>query len=68
MMAFLARFATTVRQFCAADLKHGSIVDGAPGILDYDAPDFNATYLRDPYGNKLSCFCYCYDPAKDSDN
>ncbi|WP_254444927.1 hypothetical protein [Ruegeria atlantica] len=65
MMAFPARSATQVRQFHAVGLEHGGADEGAPGTRDYYAPDFYVAYLRDPDGNKLSCFYYHYDPAED---
>lgn len=65
MIAFPTQSAATVRQFHTAGLEHGGTDAGAPGTRDYYAPDFYVTYLRDPDGNKLSCFYYHYDPARD---
>lgn len=65
MIAFPVQCAAKVRQFHAVGLEHGGTDAGAPGTRDYYTPDFYVTYLRDPDGNKLSCFCYHYDPAKD---
>nr|WP_217354491.1 VOC family protein [Ruegeria atlantica] len=65
MIAFPVQNASKVRQFHSVGLKHGGTDAGPPGIRDYYTPDFYVAYLRDPDGNKLSCFDYQYDPAKD---
>lgn len=65
MMAFPAKSAAQVRRFHAAGLEHGGTDEGAPGTRDNYAPDFYVAYLRDPDGNKLSCFFYHYDPTED---
>ncbi|MCG7519375.1 VOC family protein [Ruegeria sp. Ofav3-42] len=65
MIAFPVQSAANVRQFHAAGLEHGGTDAGVPGTRDYYASDFYVTYLRDPDGNKLSCFYYHYDPAQD---
>jgi len=65
MMAFPVDSAAKVRQFHAAGLEHGGTDEGRPGTREWYAPDFYVAYLRDPDGNKLSCFYYHYDPAKD---
>ena len=65
MMAFPTDSAEQVRRFHATGLKHGGTDEGAPGTRSYYAPDFYVAYLRDPDGNKLSCFYYHYDPEKD---
>lgn len=55
MPAFAAPTRAAVDAFHAAALAHGGSDEGAPG-LRY-APDFYATYVRDPDGNKLSAVC-----------
>lgn len=65
MIAFPAQTADQVRRFHTAGLANGGSDEGAPGTRERYEPDFYVAYLRDPDGNKLSCFCYHYDPAKD---
>jgi len=65
MIAFPACRALQVRLFHKAGLAHGGRDEGSPGTRDYYSPDFYVAYLRDPDGNKLSCFFHRYDPAKD---
>lgn len=55
MPAFAAQTRAAVDAFHTAALAHGGSDEGAPG-LRY-APDFYATYVRDPDGNKLSAVC-----------
>lgn len=55
MPAFAAKTRAAVAAFHAAALAHGGSDEGAPG-LRY-APNFYATYVRDPDGNKLSAVC-----------
>ena len=64
-IAFPARDAAQVRRFHASGLEHGGTDEGGPGIRDSYEPDFYVAYLRDPDGNKISCFYFHYDPAKD---
>ena len=66
MVGFPARDAAQVRAFHAAGLAHGGTDAGAPGTRPYYTPDFYVAYLRDPDGNKISCFHYHYDPATDA--
>ncbi|WP_170516573.1 VOC family protein [Ruegeria atlantica] len=65
MIAFPTSSAAQVRRFHAIGLEFGGTDAGAPGLRGYYAPDFYVAYLRDPDGNKLSCFYYHYDPEKD---
>ncbi|WP_171176153.1 VOC family protein [Ruegeria sp. HKCCD8929] len=65
MIAFPACDAAQVRRFHAAGLEHGGTDEGGPGVRDFYEPDFYVAYLRDPDGNKVSCFYFHYDPAKD---
>ncbi|WP_170331457.1 VOC family protein [Ruegeria arenilitoris] len=65
MIAFPAKDAGQVRRFHEAGLANGGTDEGGPGVRDRYEPDFYVAYLRDPDGNKLSCFCYHYDPEKD---
>ncbi|MFY2825719.1 VOC family protein [Ruegeria sp. MALMAid1280] len=65
MMAFPADSAAQVRRFHAAGLEYGGFDEGPPGTRDYYSPEFYVAYLRDPDGNKLSCFYYHFDPTKD---
>ncbi|MES0824471.1 VOC family protein [Ruegeria sp. SCP11] len=65
MIAFPAHSAAQVRRFHATGLEHGGADEGGPGVRSYYAPDFYVAYLRDPDGNKLSCFYYHYNPAED---
>lgn len=51
-IAFVAPSRFAVRAFHAAALKAGGGCEGPPGLRDYH-PDYYATYLRDPTGNKL---------------
>ncbi|MCE8512957.1 VOC family protein [Ruegeria pomeroyi] len=66
MVGFPARDASQVRAFHAAGLAHGGTDAGVPGTRPYYTPDFYVAYLRDPDGNKISCFHYHYDPATDA--
>ncbi|WP_170758424.1 VOC family protein [Ruegeria lacuscaerulensis] len=65
MIAFPAHSAAQVRRFHATGLEHGGTDEGEPGVRGYYAPDFYVAYLRDPDGNKLSCFYYHYNPVDD---
>ena len=65
MIAFPVPSAAKVRQFYSAGLRHGGADEGQPGLRDRYGPDFYVAYLRDPDGNKLSCFCYHYNPTED---
>jgi len=53
MPAFAAPSRAAVDAFHAAALAAGGSDEGAPGLRRY-GPNFYATYLRDPDGNKLS--------------
>ncbi|MEX0275973.1 MAG: hypothetical protein AB3N07_12110 [Ruegeria sp.] len=65
MIAFPVESGDLVRRFHAAGLENGGSDEGEPGIRDRYEPDFYVCYLRDPDGNKISCFCYHYDPEQD---
>jgi len=57
MVAFRADSWKAVDDFHAGALANGGHSEGAPGLrLHYD-PDFYATYVRDPDGNKLAAVC-----------
>jgi hypothetical protein len=58
MVALRARMRNQVDQFYAAALANGGTSEGAPGIRPHYAPDFYATYVRDPDGNKLAAVCH----------
>jgi len=57
MVAFRARTWKEVDDFHAAALACGGSCDGAPGLRLHYAPDFYASYVRDPDGNKLAAVC-----------
>jgi catechol 2,3-dioxygenase-like lactoylglutathione lyase family enzyme len=57
MIAFRARSWQQVEAFHAAALAHGGKCDGPPGLRPHYAPDFYATYVRDPDGNKVAAYC-----------
>ncbi|WP_170607238.1 VOC family protein [Ruegeria arenilitoris] len=65
MIAFPAKSADQVRQFHAAGINNGGMNEGVPGIRNRYKPDFYVAYLRDPDGNKLSCFYFHYDSEMD---
>jgi predicted lactoylglutathione lyase len=57
MVAFKATSWAQVEAFHAAALASGGTSEGLPGLrLQYN-PDFYATYVRDPDGNKLAVVC-----------
>jgi catechol 2,3-dioxygenase-like lactoylglutathione lyase family enzyme len=57
MVAFSARSWKEVDDFHAAALANGGTSEGAPGLRPQYNPDFYATYVRDPDGNKLAAVC-----------
>jgi catechol 2,3-dioxygenase-like lactoylglutathione lyase family enzyme len=57
MVAFRASTWREVDRFHAAALAHGGTCDGPPGLRLHYAPDFYATYVRDPDGNKIAAVC-----------
>ena len=57
MVAFSARSWQAVDDLYNAALAHGGSSEGAPGLRLHYAPDFYATYVRDPDGNKLCAVC-----------
>jgi len=57
MVAFSARSWKEVDDFYAAALARGGACDGPPGLRLNYSPDFYATYVRDPDGNKLAAVC-----------
>ncbi len=62
MIAFPAKSADQVRRFHAIGLQNGGTDEGKPGVRPHYQPDFYVAYLRDPDGNKLSCFYCHHDP------
>lgn len=56
MPAFEAPSRAAVDAFYSAALANGGRDEGAPGLRPY-GPNFYATYVRDPDGNKLSAVC-----------
>jgi catechol 2,3-dioxygenase-like lactoylglutathione lyase family enzyme len=60
MVALRAESWAAVRAFHTAALSAGGTSEGAPGLrLQYN-PDFYATYVRDPDGNKIAVVCRGY--------
>jgi catechol 2,3-dioxygenase-like lactoylglutathione lyase family enzyme len=57
MVAFRTNTWKEIDDFHAAALANGGSSDGAPGLRLQYAPDFYATYVRDPDGNKLAAVC-----------
>ena len=57
MVALIARSWKEVDDFHAAALANGGRSEGGPGLRPQYNPDFYATYVRDPDGNKLSAVC-----------
>jgi catechol 2,3-dioxygenase-like lactoylglutathione lyase family enzyme len=57
MVAFSARTRKQIDDFYAAALAHGGKCDGPPGLRPHYGPDFYATYVRDPDGNKVAAVC-----------
>jgi hypothetical protein len=41
----------------ALDFHHGGSSEGAPGLRPHYNPDFYASYVRDPDGNKAAAVC-----------
>ncbi|MDP3659277.1 VOC family protein [Phenylobacterium sp.] len=54
MVAFEARSQAEVHAFFEAAMANGGSDDGAPGPRPDYGPNWYATYLRDPVGNKLA--------------
>lgn len=57
MVALRATSWDAIDAFYAAALTHGGTSEGAPGLRPQYNPDFYATYVRDPDGNKLAVVC-----------
>lgn len=57
MVALHASDWRSVRAFHAAALANGGVSEGEPGLRPQYNPDFYATYVRDPDGNKLAVVC-----------
>jgi catechol 2,3-dioxygenase-like lactoylglutathione lyase family enzyme len=57
MVAFSAPSWEAVDDFHAAALAHGGTCEGAPGLRLQYSPDFYASYVRDPDGNKVAAVC-----------
>jgi catechol 2,3-dioxygenase-like lactoylglutathione lyase family enzyme len=62
MFGFRAKDERQVQAFHAAALANGGSDEGAPGTRPYYDPDFYVAYVRDPDGNKLSCFYHRHRP------
>jgi len=57
MVALAAKSWRQVDAFHAVALSHGGASEGAPGLRPQYNPDFYASYVRDPDGNKLAVVC-----------
>ncbi|MCB1664122.1 MAG: VOC family protein [Porticoccaceae bacterium] len=57
-VALLARTRGQVNEFYKSAIAAGAADEGAPGIREEAHPNFYATYLRDPSGNKLVVVCH----------
>ena len=66
MVALPAASAAVVRAVHATGLANGGTDEGAPGTRPHYEPTFYVAYLRDPDGNKLSCFHFRYDPSEET--
>jgi catechol 2,3-dioxygenase-like lactoylglutathione lyase family enzyme len=57
MIALRASSWRQVDDFYAAAVANGGACEGPPGLRPQYNPDFYATYVRDPDGNKLAVVC-----------
>jgi catechol 2,3-dioxygenase-like lactoylglutathione lyase family enzyme len=57
-VSLLATTRDQVNNFYEVALKSGGIEEGAPGIREEVHPNFYATYVRDPAGNKIVVVCH----------
>lgn len=57
MVALAASSWNQVDAFYAAAIANGGTSEGGPGLRLRYQPDFYATYVRDPDGNKLAVVC-----------
>ncbi len=57
-IAFLAETRAQVHNFHQQALRWGGKNEGEPGIRVHYGPNYYATYVRDPDGNKLQAVCY----------
>jgi len=64
MVALWGKTWAEVDAFHAAALAHGGTSEGAPGLRLLYNPDFYATYVRDPDGNKLAAVCRGFTSAQ----
>ena len=65
MVALRAGSWREVEAFHAAALEHGGTSEGLPGLRLHYNPDFYATYVRDPDGNKLAVVCRGFTSKQD---
>lgn len=59
-IAFLAAIRSEVDQCYEAAMKNGGLDEGGPGLREDYGPNYYATYVRDPDGNKPQTVCYVY--------
>jgi catechol 2,3-dioxygenase-like lactoylglutathione lyase family enzyme len=57
-VAFLASAREKVEEFHRKALELGGVDEGRPGIREEAHPNFYASYIRDPDGNKLVVVCH----------
>ena len=57
-VAFLAESKEQVHRFYEEALRNGGSSEGEPGPRPHYGPNYYATYVRDPDGNKLQAVCY----------
>jgi catechol 2,3-dioxygenase-like lactoylglutathione lyase family enzyme len=60
-IALLAKTRDQVQKFHEQALENGGTCEGAPGLRPHYRPNYYATYVRDPDGNKLQAVCYAVD-------
>ena len=57
-IAFLAETRSEVDQFYDSAMQWGGKDEGGPGVRAHYGPNYYATYVRDPDGNKIQAVCY----------
>lgn len=62
-VSFLCASRAQVEQAWSTALAHGASDEGAPGLRERYAPDFYASYCRDPEGHKL-CFVHTFEDPR----